>query len=339
LFALSVTYGTSFIIHQQISGVALNDGLVFSIGSFALGLLGLAYQMGANSSKSIACMITPYYTKLQPGAFIALELRNKFGFVGEDGNLLRFSPEDSLKYDANFFGGYTFNCDAHTKLVTKEIESEVDLITFVVKWNVWLKSKNLSMIPVSYPLQVKQIIMHLEKSVFPHCSFDKEYISKTLEKFKGLEYKIVVCRELWAASREISAWCFQPRPATLIVNKAAYYKVFETINLELRDGKLSKLCSEYEDRLSKFVAPQPEHTVFNNFHWELLNKNPKGEEAHNYLNLPQNFSESEMKKMFYKYSRALHPDKNKENQELATELFCAFGKIKEMIEDQLRAPT
>lgn len=212
------------------------------------------------------------------GMYIALELRNKLGIVGEDGKLLKFSKADHLEWNRIRM---KFEGDNINNLGLLVMRAELELVDHVRAANQWLQKNNQPLIKFSYPFKGTDVADAIQKAL-KESSVSAEQAGKN-EKSVGkesdkkdakaesirqnlilMDRKISILKGIFETSRDLGAngslgfqilralakqphkeFTFQPLPETFILRE--YYSdyfnapfMFDPINVP------EELASLYE---------------------------------------------------------------------------------------------
>lgn len=294
---------------------------------------------GFDPSTYIARLVGDSDTRI--GLYNVLELRRKFGFVDQNGDLLKFSKTDDIPYSS-----FSTNKNMQN-LFQLHLDAEIDLIYLVRNANSILKLNGLAEIKFQYPFNGNQIAEHLEKTVGTQ---HKQKFQKIIQDFKNMNYKIENSREMFyntfLLSKSGSIFgifeeLYKEYPKSYIKSEE-YKDYFSGVRIS------SSFLTNFYNSLTEIEAKKPfdkEPVGLDTFKlfayrlsagkWKLLN----GEipmKAHELLGLKADFSEDEMKKAFRIMQLALHSDKNRGNEKQADILFKAFGQIKAELEKDLK---
>lgn len=297
-------------------------------------------------------------TNYKVGLYTALELRNKFGLLNQDGDLLKFSNADHHPY-------------TNVGLVVLDHlnrEAELKLIDLVKHTNIILKSNNKPEIRFKYPFSAKEILDHLEKNV--HLKHKPEFV-KILQNYRDMEYKINSFRELLKGINHITnnfrlhsifasykAW--QPQAYT---DFDSYYEYFYGKASPSSGGTSGKGSNNHTSGTKPNISPEAVYKaplfsknkfydsldieipavnakepndVFDAFSHRLgvekrkLKQNKALRPLHELFGL-EKFTKDKWKKESNKLRLALHPDKNIERSEKANILLQASNDIYDQI--------
>jgi|GEM_PF-2653874 len=303
---------------------------------------------GFDPSTHIARLVGDSDTKA--ALLLALEVRSKFGLVGEDAGLLNFSKADKMT------APYIKAQKSVDTLFELNEDADFDLIDLVKNTNKLLKQNSVPEIGFSYPFDANKIAIDLEKNI---GKLPKQQFLEIIQDFKNMDCKI-------KSLKGLSDKCF------LISSYGSLIYTLENLNMNHVKTYTPELNYKYRfygfnnnnnysipnvfnlnnfyDSLEAIQSRQAKLSdviptgVKDAFSYRLSVNKWKSEkgltpmETYELLGLKKNFSEDEMKKAFQIHQRALHPDKNK-NSEDTTELFKYFGIIKEEVEKDLARRT
>lgn len=158
------------------------------------------------------------------GMYLALEMRNQFGLVDQDGNLLRFSAADKLEYETQRERSdettYNFEGDVFENLIELVIEAELDLVNLIRQANQWLEENHHSTIPFAHPFDGVEIAKILQKILDEdsdqHHAFESSLAAQSEEEedsinvhelianLKMMDHKVNVFREFLPSSQEMA---------------------------------------------------------------------------------------------------------------------------------------
>lgn len=331
LGALYLYIGSAILVLAPASATKFAAiGICFGLSS-AYGHFSRCFG-GFDPSMHIARLIGNWHSEV--GLYNVLELRRKFGFVDQDGELLKFSTDDHVSYPVSP------NNKNFATLWDLNTETELDLIDLVKRTNKILKEHNIAEIQFKYAFNGNEIAEHLEKTISSQL---KPKFQKIIQDFKIMDYRMQNLRELVQN--------------TVIFSKNS--TIFDLFNTDkLNNPKAYISYKEYKDYFSARLAleefyksldveakeplEQEPAGLFNTFlyrlsvsKWKVLNEETPMEK-YELLGLNKDFSSNELTKAFKKIRNALHPDKNYGNEKQATMLFNLLDDIIIELENDLK---
>ncbi len=308
-----------------------------------------------------------FFTKQQDrvGMYLSLSLRKNLGLVSENGGLLPFSEKDRLEYreSDNRFEGSNYQT-----LYSQLVNAEVELIETVQKCNRLLPPHKK--IQFQYPFNGEILARSLEASskqvsntqgaVVQH---DPNSLTQFIHKLRSLQLKIDFSTEIFKNAQRLTAEDSLP----IKVIKMAFRVSYIEINFRKRDSYLSsedyrecfnscsgnnnspRSVSTESNELWKSLEltsldpnsiPRPSGDLFNQFKYDIcVNKwlCDQGETPKSFrelLGLVKNTPHQQYVRIKRKYQLAIHPDKNKENTEVATKVFQCLETIIEQLNQE-----
>jgi hypothetical protein len=195
--AHSIVYGTAILNTPTV---------IANLALLSLVIGGASHYLGADSpSEYLARMLgnSDRITRI----YYALEMRNLFGLVAFDGNLLKFSKIDELEFTKNQYftdiTTFTFSGHAFENLRNAILHYEEKLIEYVACANKRLNINQETEIPFTYPFKAQEVIKILEK-VQKKKAVPDPLILGLISKIKEAEYGINSCKHVYKTSCEIA---------------------------------------------------------------------------------------------------------------------------------------
>jgi hypothetical protein len=186
--------------------------LVKKVIKLAIGFLGLAYLGDFMSSGGFSETLSRLLgdSKSKTGMYLALKIRNQFGIVNQDGDLLQFSSEDALEDALEYKKRkilsnqlYLFERPVNNKLIELILAAELALIDRVRKANQWLVEKNLAPIAFTYPFNGKSIAKTIEQAVQIQPNLIDSQFHQLINNLRKMDDKIHAFRNLYVSSQQL----------------------------------------------------------------------------------------------------------------------------------------
>lgn len=323
----------------------------FGASAFGMGCLGAYYP-----SSYLARMLGN--SDSRTGIYLALELRNQFGLVSDDGSLLKFCKQDEISYKIQTYGNqryYTFDGEIIDVLQNLIYEAEIDVIELVKEANQWLKMNHLEEIPFAYPFNGDKVAKKLEVSIKEIHSKESK-ILKVVKDLKKMDHKIKAFHNFFydakwmpmAGSIQMEVFeVFSKRHKNInikkvpaFVDEVTYQRYFEMgygpFNLNQKKFNPQHFYTALNIKAQKPEQREPVD-LYQKFLYRLkinkwkLDNTQDLMQPYEILGLNKNDSYLNTKKTMRNLQLALHPDKNRNRIDEANLLFQAFQTLKNEI--------
>ncbi len=295
------------------------------------------------------------FLKTKSPQFLSLELRNKFGLVDANGDLLKFSEEDELKYDvARHYDSInvTLKGTVFTTFNAFIFDEEKEMLDFAIDAKVILEKNHLPPLEFSYPFNGYTIAKRLEKA-FKNVNFSGNdqslvvyndptpSVQDIIKDLKESQYKIDSLRDIYHNYRSKTLSHIPNMTFKFLkcfVTEEFYRNSFYSDKLE-QEKFYKNLEIQPLDPVGQAIPDQENTYQFFLYHarvnkWKIVHAHYDLATFETMFGLPVNYTIDDKNAAFRKYSLALHPDHH-ENSKESTVLFQAFDHLyKATLEDE-----